>query len=125
MKQANDANIVKQVYKSQKFTEVRESFKQSIESKKKELMHEQTQVLDELDDLVKYVKLSRKEFKKEAQARRLNPEMCRVPQNAYESEQEEGERKLIDVNDDMNNLFVHFDVQRRFFNIVTMELLAL
>ena len=125
MKQANDANIVKQVYKSQKFTEVRESFKQSIESKKKELMHEQTQVLDELDDLVKYVKLSRKEFKKEAQARRLNPEMCRVPQNADESEQEEGERKLIDVNDDMNNLFVHFDVQRRFFNIVTMELLAL
>ena len=30
----------------------------------------------------------------------------------------------MDITDDMLNLFVRFDVQRRFFNIVAMEILA-
>ena len=30
----------------------------------------------------------------------------------------------IDITDDMLKIFVRFDVQRRFFNIVAMEMLA-
>ena len=41
-----------------------------------------------------------------------------------EEEGKDGEG-LIDVTDDVLNCFVHFDVQRRFFNIVTMEILAM
>jgi hypothetical protein len=30
----------------------------------------------------------------------------------------------LDVNDDLLNIFVRFDIQRRFFNIVSLEILA-
>ena len=45
-----------------------------------------------------------------------------------ESEVKEAEsaakKSKIDITDDMLSIFVRFDVQRRFFNIVAMEMLA-
>lgn len=80
-----------------------------------------SEALDELDDLSKYIKMSRKEYKKEATRRRQNSTAAREF-GACASESEGGP---IDVTDDVLNCFVHFDVQRRFFNIVTMEILAM
>ena len=80
--------------------------------------------LDELEDLVKFVKLNRREYKKEAQTRRHDAKAAREFGVASEAGGKSGD-ELIDVTDDILNCFVHFDVQRRFFNIVTMEILAM
>ena len=80
-----------------------------------------SEALDELEDLTKYIKMSRKEYKKEATRRRQNPTAARE----FGAGASEGEGGPIDVTDDVLNCFVHFDVQRRFFNIVTMEILAM
>ena len=64
------ANIVKDVYASDKFLQVRQNFRETVEKRRIESEQMCQEALDELDDLVKYIKMSRKEYKKEAQHRR-------------------------------------------------------
>ena len=76
-----------------------------------------------MDDLVNYVKESRQNHKQEAEERKANLEAAANASDQSKVGDGQEERAL-DITDDMVNLFVRFDVQRRFFNIVSMEILA-
>lgn len=54
---------------SSKFNQIRDSFHSTLDEKKRESVEQTDQLYKELDGLVRYVKLNRKEFKREAKER--------------------------------------------------------
>jgi len=88
-------------------------------------------LLKELDSLTKYVKHNTKELKRENKQTRggwASEQSRGVSESS--PQRRGGERsamkktKTLDVTEDLLNIFVRFDIQRRFFNIVSMEILA-
>lgn len=70
------SNIVREVFTSEKFSQVQNNFCQTLEDKKRESENSAKEVLEDMDGLIKYVKLSRKEFKRGAEERKQNPQLA-------------------------------------------------
>ena len=86
-------------------------------------------LLKELDNLTKYVKHNTKELKQENKQTRGGWAGEQRRGFSESSPQRRGGEKAaktnkLDVTEDLLNIFVRFDIQRRFFNIVSMEILA-
>lgn len=81
----------------------------------------------ELESAVKHVKINRKDYKKEAKERKASKaenQTAMRRNNNRRAGQVKKDGAMLEITNDLLNLFVRFDVQRRFFNIVTMEILA-
>ena len=122
-------NVVQDVFMSDNFKQIREKFFTTIQEKRQESEDGMNKLCQEMEGLVRFVKLNRKEFKKESEQILEEQKSSMGGRNNREScdanAKQRGVEAQLDITEDMHNLFIRFDVQRRFFNILSMEILAM
>ena len=120
-----------QVVQSAQFAEIHANFVKKLDSRRFEAQKHLDEVFEKFDEMDIKMKDLRTQFKKDKKEARkarldqsgesLNHQRADV---VVEGENEVKKVNPLDITDDMLNMFIRFDVQRRFFNIVAMEVLA-
>lgn len=99
---------------SEEFQQTKDKFEQTISQCRKESEAQMAEVCNELDGLVKFVKLNRKEYKKERDERQKNTDrqgsQRAPPRQRQAAAADKDSTGRLDVTDEMLNLFVRFDI---------------
>ena len=111
-------SAVNETYQSEEFTQIFENMKGAIDKEGDEIQHQ-------FDDLKKQMDLLERNIKKKCTGVSDEKKQVQRQKLAIDLNEKHTTKDGLDLTEDMVNMFVRFEVQRRYLNIISMEVLSM